>query len=53
MHDARDHFPTGTASRFQYRIDEIVLAALDWVVASGATGLADLDAAISRLPTRP
>jgi hypothetical protein len=49
LHGARDHFADRTAMRFEGRVDDIILATLDWVVATGATGLADLDAAIARL----
>ena len=50
LHDARDQFPRHTAMRLESRVDDVILATLDWVVATGATSLADLDAAIGRLP---
>src|SRR5258705_12654687 len=50
LHDARDQFPRHTAMRLESRVDDVILAALDWVVATGATDLADLDSAIGRLP---
>ena len=50
MHDAADDFPKGTAMRYEGRVDDVVLAAMDWAAATGATSIADLDAAIAKLP---
>lgn len=52
LHDAQDRFPPRTAMRYEGRVDRIILAALDWVVATGSTGIGDLDAALARLPGR-
>jgi len=50
LHDAQDDFPKSTAVVYEGRVDDAILAALDWVVATRARGIADLDAAIAALP---
>jgi hypothetical protein len=50
LHDAKDHFPERTAMRYEWRLDHVILASLDWVANSKAAGLADLDRAIGSLP---
>jgi len=50
LHDAQDQFPIGTAVTFQRRVDEVILAGLDWAARTSAMGLADLDAAMAQLP---
>lgn len=53
LHEARDVSPPNTAVRFESRVDKVVLAALDWVAASGAVNLADLTQAVEALGTMP
>jgi hypothetical protein len=50
LHDAQDQFPTSTAVRYEGRVDDVILATIDWVVASNARGIDDLDHAIGSLP---
>lgn len=49
VHDARQEFPRRTPLRFEGRIDDIVLALVDWAIARPGADLADLDAAIASL----
>jgi hypothetical protein len=53
LHDAQDQFPKSTAVRYEGRVDEVVLAAVDWVATNNATGIHDLDGAIGALPHDP
>jgi hypothetical protein len=53
LHEAADDFPRLTAERFEGRVDDLMLAALDWAAAHPADGVSDLDAAIDRLPRGP
>jgi hypothetical protein len=50
MHDATDDFAKNTAMRYEGRVDDVIIAALEWAIDVGASGVADLDAAIARLP---
>jgi hypothetical protein len=51
MHDAADDFPKNTAMRYEGRVDDVLLATLDWAAETRAAGIADLDKAIAGLPT--
>lgn len=50
LHDAQDAFRRGTAVRFEGRVDQVLLDTLDWVVATGATCIGDVDRAVKALP---
>jgi hypothetical protein len=49
LHDAQDRFPKNFAMRLEGRVDDVILATLDWVVRNDAKAIGDLQAAISRL----
>lgn len=49
LHDAQDHFPKNFAMRLEGRVDDVMLATLDWVVRTNSKGIGDLQEAIARI----
>jgi hypothetical protein len=50
LHEALDQFRKSTAAKYEGRVDDVILAALEWAVASGAAGISDLDTKMADLP---
>lgn len=49
LHDAQDRFPKSLAMRLEGRVDDVVLATLDWVASTRSRGIGTFKAAIANL----